>query len=106
MFAFVIVGHGKAKQKAGGERDGLNAGQDTEDLDIEPHVAVDDVAELVGDDALQLISLEAIDGSLRDADDSVLRVEAGGEGVDATLVGENEDGGGLDARGKCHPPKQ
>src|SRR5437868_7960113 len=99
MFPFIAVGCSQSEQEAGGKRDRLNAGENAEGLDVEPHVAVDDMAELMGDDALQLISLEAVDCTLRDANASVLDVQAGGEGVDAAFADEYEHGRRLDAGG-------
>src|SRR5437763_16355621 len=99
MFPFIAVGCSESEQEAGGKGDGLNAGENAEDLNIEPHVAVDDMAELMGDDALQLISLEAVDRTLSHANTSVLDVQTGGEGVDAAFADEYEYGRRLDAGG-------
>jgi hypothetical protein len=56
--------------------------------DIEPHIAVEDMAELMGDDALQLLPVQTLDGALSDADHRVARRKAGGEGVDARFIGQ------------------
>src|SRR5689334_7662540 len=77
LAAAIFVGsrHGEAEQKAGGERDRLDPGQHAEELDVQPHVAVLNVAEFVSDDPLQLLSLEAFHSALRDADDRVLSIK-------------------------------
>jgi hypothetical protein len=60
---------------------------------VEAHVAVEDVAELVADDALQFVAGELFERAAGDGDDGVARGEAGGEGVERGLVVEHVDGG-------------
>ena len=55
-------------------------------LRIEPHVAVQDVAELMGDDALQLVPRQVAERTVRDADRRVTLPESRGKGVDAPVV--------------------
>ncbi len=50
-----------------------DAVEDADQPEVEPHVAVEDVAELVGDDALQLVARELLGAAARDADDGVAR---------------------------------
>ena len=69
--------------------------------DVEPHVAVEDVAELVGDDALQLVAGELAQAAAGDGHHGVGRGEARGEGVDAVLV-EDVDRRDRDSRGDGH----
>ena len=59
--------------------------------EVEPHVAVEDVAELVADHALQLVAGERLERAARDGDDGVAGRVAGGEGVDARLVVQHVD---------------
>ena len=53
---------------------------------IEPHVAVQDVAEFVTDDALQLIAGKQPHAAARHADGGITRGMTGGKGVDAGFV--------------------
>ncbi len=68
-----------------------DAEQQAHQADVEPHVAVEDVAELVGDDALQLVAAELVQRAAGDGDRRVGRRIAGGEGVDAGLLLQHED---------------
>ena len=63
-----------------------NPVKDADQADVQPHVAVENVAELVGHHALQLVTVEIVEASARDADHRVARLVSGGEGVDARLV--------------------
>jgi len=60
------------------------------------------VAELVGDDALELVAREFFEGAAGDGDDGVAGGEAGGEGVEAALVIEEVDGRHGHAGGDGH----
>jgi hypothetical protein len=53
---------------------------------VQPHVAVQDVAEFVADDALQFVARQKFHAAARDGDGRVAGLVAGGEGVDAVLV--------------------
>ena len=76
--------------------------QQAHQADVQPHVAVQDVAELVRDHALQLVAVEGRRRSPRDADDGVLRHEAGGERVDARFGVHHVDGRRRGARSDRH----
>ncbi len=58
---------------------------------VDLHVAVDDVAELVGDHPLQLVARELGHRAAGDPDHRFGRREAGGEGVDLLLLVEQEN---------------
>ncbi len=58
---------------------------------IEPHVAVEDVAEFVADDALQFVARQNFHAAARDGDGCVAGLVSGGEGVDAVLVVHDVD---------------
>ncbi len=76
--------------------------QDADEADVEAHVAVEDVAELVGHDTLKLVARQQLRGAARDADDGVLRLVARREGVDAPLAVEQVDRGDGHAGGDRH----
>ncbi len=80
--------------------------QDAEDdggnVDVQAHVAVEDVTELVGDDTLEFVARQLVEGAARDGDGRVGGVEAGGEGIEARLLVENVDRGHRDAGGDGH----
>ena len=59
--------------------------QQADQPDVQPHVAVEDVAELVGDDALQLVAGELLGAAAGDRHHRVAGRVAGGEGVDRLL---------------------
>ena len=63
-----------------------DAVQDTDQTNIQTHVAMQDVAELVRDHALQLIAAQGFDRSTRDADDRIGWRVTGRKGVDAQLL--------------------
>ena len=69
--------------------------------DVQPHVAVEDVAELVGHHALQLVAGQVVEAALGDGDHGIARGVAGREGVDARLL-QNIDGRHRHARGDGH----
>ena len=70
------------------------AGDGADEAEVHPHVAVADVAELVGHDALQLIAGQEVERPAGHADDGVLGVVAGGEGIDAGVLEDVADGDG------------
>ena len=82
--------------------DNEDAEDDGGELYVEAHVAVENVAELVRDDALQLVAVEFVERAARDGDDGVARGEAGSEGVEAGLVVHHVDGRHGHARGDGH----
>src|SRR5690606_4737396 len=67
--------------------------EEPDQVDVQPHVAVEDVAELVGDDALELIAVEVLEGSAGHGHGRVVDRVAGGEGIDGLFLVEDEDGG-------------
>ena len=69
---------GAAQEEVGDQRD--HAHQDA-DQRREADVVVADVRHLVGDDALELVAVEAVEQPAGDGDGGVLRVAPGGEGV-------------------------
>ena len=73
----------------GGEAE--NAKQDAHELDVQAHVAVEDVAEFMADDALQFVAGQLGDAAARHADRGIPSGVPGGKGVDAFLVVEHID---------------
>jgi hypothetical protein len=69
---------------------------------VDLHVAVEDVAELVTDDGLQLISIQVVERALRDRDGRFVRRVSGRERIDALLVRKHEHLGLAHARGDRH----
>ena len=55
------------------DREAEDAEDDAHQAQVEPHVAVQDVAELVADHALQLVAREQLHGARRDGDHGVAR---------------------------------
>ena len=90
------------KQLAADQAHQQDAVQHADQPQVEPHVAVEDVAELVGDDALQLVARELLGAAARDADHRVAGREAGREGVDALLLVQQEHGRHRHAGGEGH----
>ena len=64
---------------------------ETHEANIDPHVAIEDVAEFVGDDALEFLSREVTHAAPRDADHGVAGRETCGESVDAVFLVEEVD---------------
>jgi len=83
------------------DRQHHDPGNQADQPDIEPHVAVEDVAELVGHHPLQLVAGEVIKAALGDGDHGVARSIAGREGVDARLI-QKIDGRHRHSRGDGH----
>ena len=71
---------------AADQADHQDAEQHADQADVQPHVAVEDVAELVGDDALQLVAIEPVQRAAGHRDHGVGSRVAGGEGIDAGFV--------------------
>src|SRR5690606_38547480 len=71
--------------------------QDTEndsgDTDAEPHVAVQNVAEFVGDHALQFIAGEFVERAACDSHGGIAGGEAGGKRIESGLVLQDVDRG-------------
>ena len=56
---------------------------------VQPRVAIQNVAELVGDDALQFVAGQQLQAAARDANGHVVARVSGGKGIDAALVVEH-----------------
>ena len=84
---------GNAEHEVADQADQQDAVQDADEADVQPHVAVEDVAELVRDDALQFVARERFHRAARDADHGIGRRETGGERVHAGLVVHHVHGG-------------
>ncbi|OQB88778.1 MAG: hypothetical protein BWX84_02777 [Verrucomicrobia bacterium ADurb.Bin118] len=80
-----------AQKDAPDDRQAKNAENDAHEAQVQPHVPVQDVAELVSDDALQFIALEQLHAAARDADGGVTGRVPGGEGIDAVLLVHHVD---------------
>ena len=91
-----------AEDQPAGQSDHENTEENTHEPDVDPHVAVQDVAELVPDDALQLVSRQPPQGARGDRDDGIPGRVAGGEGVDSRLVLEQVDRRDRQAGGDRH----
>ena len=81
-----------AQDPVADQTDDQDAVENAHQADVEPPVAVEQMAHLVADHALQLVAIEQIERAARDADHGVVESEAGGERVDAVLVLEQVDG--------------
>ncbi len=105
---FAVAGRSEAGATEGGEDAATDETEDEDAEDergetqVEAHVAVEDVTELVGHDALEFVAGEFFEGAARDGDDGIGGGEAGGEGVDGGLVVEEVDGGHGNAGGEGH----
>jgi hypothetical protein len=81
-----------AQQKVTDIADEGDALQQGSEANAQAHVAVEDVTELVAYHALQFVALELSHRALGDRDHGVGGGNAGGEGVDAALIGEQVEG--------------
>ncbi len=73
------------------DRQDEDAVQESDQAEVQPHVAVEDVAELVPHHALQFVAVEILQAAAGDGHHGVGRGVSGGEGVDAPLVVEHVD---------------
>ena len=69
---------------------------------VHPHVAIQDVAEFVGDDALQLIAIERVESALGHHHRGIRWRESRGERIDSPLGAEDVDPRHRHARGDRH----
>jgi len=105
---FAVAGGAEARaaerpeDAAPGDTEDENAEDKRGEAHVEAHVAVEDVAELVADDALEFVAREPLERAAGDGDDGIGGGEAGGEGVDGGLVVHNVDGRHGDAGGHGH----
>ena len=60
--------------------------QHTDQADVQPHVAIEYVAELVGHHALKLVPIQQLDAPSGHTNDRVARRETGGEGIDGAFA--------------------
>src|SRR5437764_3695520 len=81
--------------------DSHNPEDQADQPNVEPHVAVEDVAELVGHHALQLVAGQIVEAALGDGDHGIARAVPGREGIDAGLL-QNINGGHRHSRGESH----
>ena len=63
-----------------------DAVQKPHEANIEPHVTIEDVAELMPDDPLEFVARKALDTTARDPHSGIPCAVACGEGIDALLV--------------------
>ena len=63
-----------------------DAKNDSHEPEVQPHIAIENVAEFVADDALQFVARQNFHAAARDGDGRVAGLVAGGEGVDAVLL--------------------
>ena len=77
--------------RAPDQRHDEQAEEPAHQLHVEPHVAIHYVAELVRDDALQLIAIQIVQRALCDGDCRIRRRVARRECIDAAFVLENID---------------
>ena len=77
-------------------------GQDAHQADVEPHVAVENVAEFVGHHALQFIAIQPLDAAPAHCHRRVIDGIAGGEGVDSSLILQDVDVGDRHSGGDGH----
>ena len=69
---------------------------------VQPGVPVENVAEFVGDDALQFVAVQQFQRAEGDADGHLIARAAGREGVDAAFVVEHVNGGNGQTRSNRH----
>ena len=79
-----------------------DAVDDADQAEVQPHVAVEDVAELVAHHALQFLAGEVSEAAGGDGHHGVAGLMAGGEGVDARLVVQHVDRRDGNAGGQGH----
>ena len=79
------------QQNSANGGDAKNAEQNADEPDVQPHVAVQNVAEFVADNALQFVARQLGHAGVRDGDHRIARRVPGGKGVDAILIVEHID---------------
>src|ERR1035437_4595670 len=90
IFVAAVAAAGvKQNSPDGGEAQ--NAKNNSQQPEVEPHVAIQNMAEFVADDALQFVARQHLDAAARDADGRVARRMAGGKSVYAFLAIQNVD---------------
>ena len=92
----------RSHENAPEQRDVQNPEDQTHQVQVQAHVPVQDVAELVSNDALQFVARQQDKAAARHADDHVAGGMAGGEGVDAALRVQYVHRGHRSPRGDGH----
>ncbi len=87
---------------AADQADHENAKHDGRQLHVQPHVAIQDVAEFVRDHSLQLVAAQLLHRAAGDGHHGIAGREAGGEGIEAGFIIEHVDGGDGHPRGDGH----
>ena len=93
---------GDAKHNLPDQSQQQDAVQDADQPNVQSHVAVEDVAEFVGDDPLQLVAGELLDRPPSDGHHRVAGRIASGKRVDALFIGQQIDRRYGHARGQRH----
>ena len=93
---------GRAHHEVADDRKDEDAVDQADQAEIQPHVAVEHVAELVAQHALQLLAREVLQAAPRDGHHGVGGPKAGGEGVDRGLVVHHVDRRHRHAGGQRH----
>ena len=70
--------------------------------EVQPHVSVENMAELVRDHSLEFLPGEIVQASARDRHHGVVRVATRGKGIDPGLVLQDVDGRHMNAGGQRH----
>ena len=60
--------------------------QPTDQTQIEPHIAVENMAEFMGYNPLQFIAIQQANGATRNADDCILLAIARSKSIDGVIV--------------------
>ncbi len=77
---------GAAQDVIADQADHHDAVQQTHQADVQAHIAVEDMAELMGDYTLQFIAAEFANAAAGDADHGVAGFVTGGEGIDGFIL--------------------
>ena len=80
--------HRAAHQGAADDAQNQNAVEQRDNAQVDAHITVENMAELVGHYALKLLSVEQIDGALVDANHCVMNAKARGESINTVFTNE------------------
>ena len=86
MAAAATAAARRLQQNAADDGEAKDAKNNSHEPEVQPHVAIENVAEFVADDALQFVARKQFHAAARDGDGGVAGFVAGGEGVDAVLL--------------------
>ena len=75
--------------------------ENTDESDVQAHVSIQDVAELVGYYSLKFIPVEKFDAPAGDTDGGIARAKSSSERIDRWVV-QDVNRGNRDARGEGH----